>query len=48
MVDAVVVEVGNRTATLPAGNFTVSGETLVSGMSRGEVRREAQAQETGG
>jgi hypothetical protein len=48
MVDAVVVEVGNRLATLPADNFTVSGETLVSAMSRGEVRREAQAQETGG
>jgi hypothetical protein len=47
-VDAVVVEVGNRLATLPADNFTVSGDALVSAMSRGEVRREAQSQETGG
>ena len=42
VVDLVFVEVGNRVAALPADNFSVSGETLVSAMSRSEVRREAR------
>jgi len=47
-IDSVIVEVGNRTATLPADNFTLSGDALVSAMTRGEVRREARAQDEAG
>jgi hypothetical protein len=42
IVDTVFVEVGNRLAALPADNFSVSGDTLVSAMSRAEVRKEAR------
>ena len=31
-------------AAIPAENFSVSGNTLVSAMSRGEVRKEARDQ----
>jgi hypothetical protein len=50
LVDSVIVEVGNRVAALPADNFSVSGDALVSAMSRAEVRREArdQQEQTGG
>lgn len=48
LVDTVLVRIGDRIAALPAENFSVSGETLVSAMSRGEVRREARRQENGG
>jgi hypothetical protein len=41
----VLVEVGNRVAELPADNFSLSGDALVSAMSRGEVRREARSQD---
>jgi hypothetical protein len=47
VVDTIFVEVGNRVAALPADNFSVSGETLVSAMSRSEVRKEAQDQASG-
>ena len=43
-VSTVLVAVGDRIAGLPADNFSVSGETLVSAMSRAEVRREAREQ----
>lgn len=44
VVDTVLVEVGNRVAALPADNFSLSGQTLVSAMSRADVRREARDQ----
>lgn len=40
-VDTVLVAVGDRVAALPADNFTVSGEALVSAMSRGEIQGQA-------
>ena len=40
-VDTVIVQVRDRQVALPAENFSVSGETLVSAMSRAEIRREA-------
>lgn len=45
VVDSVIVEVGDRLAALPADNFSVSGDALVSAMSRAEVRREAREQQ---
>jgi len=45
IVQSVVVEVGSRTATLPAGNFTGSGNVLVSGMSKGEIKSASREQE---
>jgi hypothetical protein len=44
-IDSVLVAVGNHAASLPADNFTISGNTLVSAMSRADVRREAQQQQ---
>ena len=44
-VDTVLVAAGDRVAALPADNFTVSGDALVSAMGRGEVRREAGRQQ---
>ena len=40
--ESVLIGVGNRVAALPADNFSVSGETLVSAMSRAEVRKAAR------
>jgi hypothetical protein len=40
----VVVAVGNRTATLPAANFSGSGDALVSAMGKGEVKDAAKDQ----
>ncbi len=40
-VQQVLVRVKDKTATLPAANFTGSGEALVSAMGRGEVRKSA-------
>ncbi|MEH6661549.1 MAG: hypothetical protein V7679_07880 [Parasphingorhabdus sp.] len=45
VVNAVVVEAGNRTATLPAANFAGSGDVLVTGMSKGEIKQAAKQQE---
>jgi hypothetical protein len=44
-VDSVLVVVGSRVAELPADNFSLSGDALVSAMARGEVRQEAQRQD---
>jgi hypothetical protein len=44
VVTQVLVDVGSRVAALPADNFSVSGDALVSAMSRAEVRKEAQQQ----
>lgn len=38
VVQAVTVEVGNRIATLPAANFSGSGDALVTGMTKGELK----------
>lgn len=40
----VLVQVGNRVATLPAANFSGEGNVLVSAMARSAVSREATAQ----
>lgn len=40
-VQQVLVRVKNKTATLPAANFTGSGDALVSAMSSGDVRTTA-------
>jgi hypothetical protein len=45
VVDTVLVEVGNRTAALPAANFSGSGNALVSAMGKGEVKDEAKSQQ---
>jgi hypothetical protein len=38
----VLVRVGNRVATLPAANFSGSGDVLVSAMGKSEVKNAAQ------
>jgi len=43
-VEQVVMQVGDRTATLPASNFTGSGDVLVSGKGKGEVKKTAKSQ----
>ncbi len=45
VVQAVTVEVGDRVATLPAANFSGSGEALVTGMTKGELKSAAKDQE---
>ena len=44
-VEAVTVAVGNRLASLPAGNFSGSGDVLVSQMGKAEVARSAKDQQ---
>ena len=46
VVQAVTVEVGDRVATLPAAHFSGSGEALVTGMTKGELRSAAKDQNT--
>lgn len=41
----VLVGVGGSEALLPAGNFTATGDALVSAMGKGEVKKEANRQE---
>ena len=41
-VQAVVMKVGDATATLPAANFAGSGNVLVSAMGKGEVKKTAR------
>lgn len=43
-VDTVIIQIRDREVALPAGNFSVSGDGLVSAMSRAEVRKEAARQ----
>ena len=45
VVQAVTVEVGDRVATLPAASFTGSGNVLVSGMTKGDLKDVAIQQE---
>jgi len=42
----VTVEVGNRTATLPAASFAGSGDVLVSGMTKGQLKKAAEQQDS--
>ncbi|AMO71453.1 hypothetical protein [Sphingorhabdus sp. M41] len=44
VVQSVMVESGNRTAELPAANFAGSGDVLVTGMSKGELKKASKAQ----
>ncbi|MDB5715870.1 MAG: hypothetical protein JWO15_3267 [Sphingomonadales bacterium] len=44
-VEKVVMKVGNRTASLPASNFTGSGDVLVSTMPKKDVTTEAKKQD---
>ncbi|MFZ5706683.1 MAG: hypothetical protein ACOY5R_15640 [Pseudomonadota bacterium] len=44
-VQSVVMEVGNSTATLPATNFSGSGNVLLSAMTKNEVKQTARQQE---
>lgn len=44
IVQAVTVETGNRTATLPAASFSGSGDALVTGMTKGELNSVAKQQ----
>ena len=46
-IQSVLVEADGRTANLPASNFSASGDTLVSAMGSGEIKREAKKQEAG-
>lgn len=43
-VRSVLVAVGNRTASIPAANFTGSGSALVSAMGKGELKDAAKDQ----
>ncbi len=45
VVQAVTVEVGNRVATLPAASFAGSGDVLVTGMTKGQLKDAAEEQE---
>jgi hypothetical protein len=45
VIQAVTVEVGDRVATLPAANFSGSGEALVTGMTKAELKSAANDQE---
>jgi hypothetical protein len=48
VVEAVTVEVGNRVATLPAASFAGSGDVLVTGMTKGQLKDVAEQQEEAG
>jgi hypothetical protein len=48
VVRAVTVETGDRLATLPAANFSGSGDALVTGMTRGELTSAAKQQQAQG
>ena len=43
-VESVLVTVGDRTASIPAGNFTGSGSVLVSAMGKGDLKDTANEQ----
>ncbi|WP_448140270.1 hypothetical protein [Sphingopyxis fribergensis] len=45
VVQAVTVEVGDRVATLPAASFAGSGDVLVTGMTKGQLKKAAEQQE---
>jgi len=41
-IEQVLVKVKDKTATLPATNFTGSGTALVSAMGKGEINKTAE------
>jgi len=43
-VQSLLIEVDNRTAKLPAGNFSANGNALVSAMGSGEIKKAAKQQ----
>lgn len=43
-IEQILVSVEGMNALLPAGNFSVSGNALVSAMSEGEIRQLAEQQ----
>ena len=45
VVQAVTIEVGSRVATLPAANFAGSGDVLVTGMTKGQLKKAAEQQD---
>ena len=47
VVQAVTVEVGNRVATLPAASFAGSGDVLVTGMTKGQLKKAAEQRDAG-
>ena len=44
VVQSVIVESGNRMAELPAANFAGSGDVLVTGMTKGELKKVSKEQ----
>ena len=44
VVQSVIVESGGRTAELPAANFAGSGDILITGMSKGEIKKTSKSQ----
>ena len=44
VVQSVIVESGNRTAELPAANFAGSGDVLVTGMTKGDIKKTSKEQ----
>jgi sporulation protein YlmC with PRC-barrel domain len=43
-VKSVIVDTGDRLATLPASNFSGNGDVLVSGMGAGEIKKVSKDQ----
>ncbi len=41
---SVIVDTGDRLATLPASNFSGNGDVLVSGMGTGEIKKVSKDQ----
>ncbi len=46
-VTSATMQVGDRLASLPAANFSGSGNVLVSSMAKGDVKKTAKAQSQG-
>lgn len=44
VVQSMIVESGNRLAELPAANFAGSGDILITGMSKGEIKKASKSQ----
>ena len=44
-VQELIVKVDGETARIPASNFTGSGSVLISGMTEGQIKNEADRQE---
>ena len=44
VVQSVIVESGNRMAELPAASFAGSGDVLITGMTKGDLKKASKAQ----